>query len=765
MSPARHLIIWLFHLLVMVTPFAFTSLTDELFEFNKMLVVYALTLLIAAAWLWRIVQEKRVLWQPTFLVIPLVLYFLSQLLSTIFSIDIHTSIYGYYSRFHGGLLSTLAYLTLFFAATSNLRKADLRPLITTALLAAVGVSLYALPEHFGVSPSCVLITGEYTVSCWVQDVQTRIFGTFGQPNWLAAYLLMMIPLAWWYWYSAWEKSAQTSWDRLQRWWPPLGLFLYTLTLLYTRSRSGFLALGISLAIIAGGALLLLLRQPKTGEKTRPAFPLFLSSAVGVVVGSGLLFLLAGTPYSAPLSEYLKRQNSVTAPPVALESPPTPEESPVPQTPAETPSGGTVLENGGTDSGKIRFIVWKGALAVWKRYPLFGSGLETFAYSYYLDRPAEHNLVSEWDFLYNRAHNEFLNILATSGTVGLVTTILLMGWFVVDVLRATFLVQKTPETTRVLGIALLSGYAALAFSNFFGFSTVMVGVLFFLYKAWWVIDQASEDEIASELVVLQPEKKSSRILRARQTDQHTEFEINPDTSWLGYAAIVVLTLIGLSQVWMMWQNDLLFARAKAAAATGDAYSAYVMGEELVRRAPDEPVFSDEYSLLLARLAAGTAVSDEPEASASARQLSEQAVAFSDRTIALNPVHLNFWKTRARVFMFLATYDTSYYGEAVRALEKGLELSPNDPKLYYNLALVYQELGDHERAGLAYTNAILLKPNYEQARTAYGEWLEAQGNLVEAAAQYRYVLENISATAPTATERLQGLPATVSGSLSP
>ena len=74
---------------------------------------------------------------------------------------------------------------------------------------------------------------------------------------------------------------------------------------------------------------------------------------------------------------------------------------------------TQLENGGTESGQIRLIVWQGALEIFKHYPIFGSGVETFAYSYFQYKPISHNLVSEWDFLYNKAHNEFLNYLATT----------------------------------------------------------------------------------------------------------------------------------------------------------------------------------------------------------------------------------------------------------------------------------------------------------------------------------------------------------------
>ena len=83
-----------------------------------------------------------------------------------------------------------------------------------------------------------------------------------------------------------------------------------------------------------------------------------------------------------------------------------------------PVGDSVINVAITDSAEIRRIVWSGAIEIARNYPLFGTGPETFAYAYYKYRPAEHNLTSEWDFLYNRAHNEFLNVAATSGFLGL-----------------------------------------------------------------------------------------------------------------------------------------------------------------------------------------------------------------------------------------------------------------------------------------------------------------------------------------------------------
>ena len=79
----------------------------------------------------------------------------------------------------------------------------------------------------------------------------------------------------------------------------------------------------------------------------------------------------------------------------------------------------------TPSEDIRKIVWQGSLDLWKAFPLFGTGPETFGFTYYWTRPAAHNLTSEWDFLYNKAHNEYLNYLATTGMVGTIPYLVLI----------------------------------------------------------------------------------------------------------------------------------------------------------------------------------------------------------------------------------------------------------------------------------------------------------------------------------------------------
>ena len=103
----------LFYGLFFLIPIAFFPFSSELFEFNKLVAVYVLTVLIVAAWLSKCLAAKKFIFRRTILDVPILLFLAAMTLSAVFSIDARTSILGYYSRFHGGLLSYLCYSLLY----------------------------------------------------------------------------------------------------------------------------------------------------------------------------------------------------------------------------------------------------------------------------------------------------------------------------------------------------------------------------------------------------------------------------------------------------------------------------------------------------------------------------------------------------------------------------------------------------------------------------------------------------------------------------
>ncbi len=670
-SWSQRVIVWLYHLVLVTVPLFFSFQTDELFEFNKMILVYLYTVLIAGVWCWRMIDERRWIFHNHWLNWFVFAFLASQIISALASIHPYTSWLGYYSRFHGGVLSYLTYTVLYLAATANLRKKDLVPLLITSLLSAILVSVYGIFEHFGRSLSCSLAGGNFDVDCWVQDVQNRVYATFGQPNWMAAYLLTLIPLAIWL-----TTFAKQIWIR------SLGLTSIASmvwALLYTKSRSGFFGLFLALSIYAILWLVVWWRHRKVDIAKSRSSLIWTTTSFAII---GLAMLISGSGVVPGIAEIWKKQSAT---PIVVEA----EAAPVDR-----------LVVGGTDSGEIRKIVWGGALNVWRRYPVFGSGPETFAYSYYLDRPLAHNMVSEWDFLYNRAHNELLNFLATTGAVGLGTYLLLLAggcWLFFLGFRKSL----DSKPSRALAfVALLAGTSGLAVSNFFGFSTVMVTVLQYLFLAVAVI-----------------------LLSENKPVHNTRHEY----VWQQYALFTTVALVAsilLISLLRYYQADLAYATSKRLLQAGNLKGAITSINEAVTLNPREANYWDTMSTQLAQAAVGAANANEKV------QLTEAAVKSIEMAQSLNPEQRNFSKTSARAYIMLAQIDPKYYQEAVTVLTNGIAMAPTDAKLYYNRGLLYLEQHNLE-AGLADLHtSVQLKPNYEPALAHLATQAAMEGNFSEA-----------------------------------
>ncbi len=683
-----------FCLLFFLVPLILTPFNYELFEYNKMLLVYLFTAIIVAAWLIKMILQKRIIFTRTFLDLPLLIFLISQLLSYFFSIDRHTSFWGYYSRSHGGLASTFAYLCLYWAFVANMDLKKTLSALHFSLFAGGLVAGYGILEHFGIDKNY-----------WVQDVQNRVFSTLGQPNWLAAYLVALLPLTWALTLETQKKKSKTA----------LYFFLsvlFYLALTFTKSRSGFLGLSAAYLVFWG---MIFLQRLLRRKKIAPLLALrqmpktfFILTVVMI-----LLSIIAGTPWTPKLEHLIRKPQAKQ------------QASPIPA--------------GGTESGEIRKIVWQGAIDVWRHYPLLGTGPETFAYSYYNFRPREHNDVSEWDFLYNKAHNEYLNFAANTGTLGLLAYLGVIGGFIfwslkkiITAIRENKKISNFPRF-YYFSLALLAGYASILVTNFFGFSVVVVGLLFFLYPAF--------------AFVLSQEENNTKGIAHRNEKKSLDWPQKIFTFFFALCAIYFF--LRLAQ---FWYADTLFAKGKKLNEVNQYNQAFGELQAAVQLNFSEPFYHDELAQSAASLA--VAAHQQEEASLSA-ELTTLAISESDQTLKISPWHLNFWKNRTRVFYTLAEIDESYYQEALSSLLKAAEIAPTDAKVFYNLAVLYGRLGQNQTAIETLEKTIQLKPNYEAARWALALFYEQEGNLEKAKEELNYILEKINPNNQTVKEKLEEL----------
>src|SRR3989344_3809067 len=156
-------IAFVFNLIIFLVPLIFFPYSSELFEFNKIIIVYLGTIIIFSLWTIDMISQKKVIFARSKLDVPIIIFLFSQLISTVISIDSRTSFLGYYSRFHGGLLSSICYAVLFWAFITYMDKVKTRQFLKTLFISTGIAAVYASLEHFGLSPSCLLISGKLNV--------------------------------------------------------------------------------------------------------------------------------------------------------------------------------------------------------------------------------------------------------------------------------------------------------------------------------------------------------------------------------------------------------------------------------------------------------------------------------------------------------------------------------------------------------------------------------------------------------------------------
>lgn len=743
-------------------PLLFSQYTSELFELNKIWTLYGFTIIIFGAWATKMVLEKEIRIQRSILDIPLLLFLASQITSTIFSLDQHVSFYGYYSRFNGGLLSTIVYVFLYYAFISNFSLKEVWRGLSVTLITGTIVTLWGFPSHFGNDPTCLLFRGTLDTSCWTDAFRptVRIFSTLGQPAWLAAYLSFLIPLAIFY---VLQNEKNTEDHKANIWWYSISILIAALMyadLIFANTRAGYI--GFLFAYITFWALVWFWDMAKRKRilliagyiitniallfVTLKSMYLGMHAIVAIFLIAlfflkkqyrktflliNILFLCIALVFSTPLGR-------LEEPVTTFFASKTPQAAPQSTNPTPQPvASGTVLETNITDSGTIRKIVWQGAVDIWKSRPLFGTGVETYAFAYYQFRPESHNLTSEWDYLYNKAHNEYLNYLATTGAFGLLTYLLIIGFtaFVVAKMLYVRLVSEKKEklegddlpTGNYLAIAAISaGYVSILISNFFGFSVVIINLYFFLTPTFLLILANKLPE--SYFLVSFAKEKSNRI---------NAFQ------WTYISVVIIIVLWLFLTLFRTWNADKAYALGYNLNRIGDFQNAYLKLNEAVKLRPAEPIFLDEYAITNATIASALL---EQKDSTNAAQFANQAILLSDNLTTYYPNNLIFWKDRFKVFYLLASSPSdnqiTYRTQAIASLEKALTLAPTDAKLMYNLGILYRDNVDTDKAIQMFEKAIKVKSDYRDAYYALGllyrvKALSENGTIQDSAMQEKAV----------------------------
>jgi len=183
---------------IVVVPLFFDVYSSRVFEPDKITILRSISLVMGAAWVVKTIEnrlagddadqpeEKKRLWRravETPLALPTLALIAVYVMATALSVVPRTSLLGSYQRLQG-TYSMLSYVVVFALMLQGIRSREqVERIVTTVVLTSIPISLYGILQHYGLDPLP-----------WGGDVRNRVAGNMGNAIFIAAYLIMVLPL-------------------------------------------------------------------------------------------------------------------------------------------------------------------------------------------------------------------------------------------------------------------------------------------------------------------------------------------------------------------------------------------------------------------------------------------------------------------------------------------------------------------------------------------------------------------------------------------
>jgi len=393
------------------------------FELPKTVAFYSFTILCALAFFIELFKNEKFYWpklSKKFYVF-LGLYFSSLVISAALALQPHTAIFGSYER-QQGLITFTSYITFFLLIISTFsenKKDTLQKIftflewicLTSFFIAALGILQYFFPILL-TNYSTEILDGRIAVS------------TFGNPNFLAAYLLTTFPIFFILHKYSKQQSIKIFWI--------ISIATSLCAVFLTATRSALLALFVGFifyATIKNKKLLIL--------------------SIILVAILAIINIFQQTQF-VKNTEFLNRLTFSQESLRSLES---------------------------------RFYTWPATIEMIKERPLFGHGLENFKEAFLKFSPKELLTLERFIDSTDRAHNEILDTAATTGFFGLISYLLFLFYAIYIGIKNKIENQFLSSISFASAIGLIMLFA----NNMFSFSPteirlqqfILMGIIFAL----------------------------------------------------------------------------------------------------------------------------------------------------------------------------------------------------------------------------------------------------------------------------------------------
>jgi len=467
------------------------------FVMAKETVAQLLLLVIAACWAIWVAGEGKRFSLKTPLTIPIIVLAGTILLSLINTEDSFASSLG--------LALWGSYFLLYFIVISVVGGSRWsKILLGAALSAGFLAATYCIFQFYGVD-----------FFFWAElGGRGRLFSSFGNPNYLAGYLIACLPPAF-----VLLTALKSRWKKI--------ILLTTIVVLYTSLLMTY---------------------------TRAAWVGFFVSILFTV---GLLFFWQGKRFLKENRYWLAVLTSLLLAITVIYSVPNPLNG------EGRSVVGRVASSLDLSSYASRSLIWLSAIEIVKEHPIIGAGIGTLGVNYpaaqgkVLAQARYARFIPQANFSIN-AHNDLLHMWAEIGILGL----LCAAWIIIAFYKGALLsLRRLGTERRLLLIGFVGGALAILVHSVFSFPFHVIpnGLLFWLYLAlsWVTIRQSGAKREESRVESLEPgaqdpEPKPQKLRRKN---------LRPILRW-GIVAVVigVIVFLGMARA-RLFQADMYLKQGK------------------------------------------------------------------------------------------------------------------------------------------------------------------------------------------------------------
>jgi len=612
--------------LVIGTPLIYARFVYNPWFISLMKTTFIHILVIIAASVYLLTEGKHRIVKSG-LNLPIIAFIIACSISLLSSIDIFSSFYS--------LISILLLAGLYFLVPNIvINREQMRKIMVSLIFVAGLISIYGIGQYLGIDLLNLKVVGSGYIS-----------GPFENRNVLASFLVFAMPVSVGFLFEKISKKLKIM----------IGVvaILTLIALIFTRTRGAWLGFIGAMAFFASTKLM------SEGGVRKIYNSLFTKKSIIITILLVICFgLLVRYDYRKP-SSFTKKFLST----VDLKDPAT----------------------------RHRFVMWHTGIDIVKEHPLLGTGIGSFKkiYPKYQSKYLRTKKYGMFEGLSMFAHNDYLEITADSGILGLGTFLWLIATLYWTAFKRFKQLSESKYSPNLL-IIILTSLTAVLIHSFFHYSFYLptTSMLFWLWLGLLNTDGSKAEE--------------------------TNANVSP--SILRQATVLLIAILLVVLVTKPFIASVYFDRAGNYAMSGDYDVAIGMYKKSIKFNPrDEKTHNN----------LGNTYRDTG--------LYVEAMKEYERALKINPYLVEAHSNLGILYATRGLYD-----EAIREFMIALEINPNLAGVHNNLGNTYRRKGLYDKALNEYQEAVNLDPSFAGAYNNLGVTFADMGELRRALEQFEKAL---------------------------